>query len=160
MSFKHYRQSIMSWRHYERSSNLLLSYIPKLIHTKKTTLYQQEKQKNNLALEVPVSIAVSTLFWSCYGVWLHFCCSWSEWRMFLRELVTPTVFVCCFRIRGGGRVRSAAGRSLENRLHSVIRWRAVCTTFWWQLQVGEGVFFILWRYDWKLPWLVRNCGKM
>jgi len=27
-------------------------------------------------LEVPVGIAVSTLFWSCYGVWLHFCCSW------------------------------------------------------------------------------------
>jgi len=66
----------------------------------------------------------------------------------------------CFRIRGGGRVRSAAGRSLKIRLHSVIRWPAVCTSFSGQLQVGQGVFFILWRYDWKLLWFLRNCVRI
>jgi len=43
--------------------------------------------------------------------------------------VTPTVFMWCFRIRGGGRVRSAVGHSLENRLHSVIRLWAVWQSF-------------------------------
>ena len=28
------------------------------------------------------------------------------------------------------------------------------------LQVGKGVFFILWRYDWKLLWFVKNCVRM
>ena len=30
----------------------------------------------------------------------------------------PTVFVWCFKTKGGGKVRSADGRSFENRLHS------------------------------------------
>jgi hypothetical protein len=40
-----------------------------------------------------------------------------------------------------GRVCSTVGRLLENRLHSVIRCLAVCTTLSGQLQVGEDVFF-------------------
>ena len=63
----------------------------------------------------------------------------------------PTVFMWFFRTRRGGRFRSTAGRSLENRLLSVIRWRAVCTAFSGQLQIGEGVLFILCRYERKLP---------
>jgi len=39
----------------------------------------------------------------------------------------------------------------ENRLHSVIIWWVVCTTFSGQLQVDEGILFILWRYERKLP---------
>jgi len=52
-----------------------------------------------------------------------------------------------------------AGRSFENKLHSIIRWRAVCIAFSGQLQFGEGVLFILWRYERKLPWFVRNCVR-
>jgi hypothetical protein len=42
-------------------------------------------------------------------------------------------------------VCSTAGRLRENRLHSVIGCLAVCTALSGQLQVGEDVFFILWR---------------
>ena len=56
----------------------------------------------------------------------------------------------------GGRKLSTAGRSFENKLHSIIRWRAVCIAFLGQLQTGEGFLFILWRYEQKLPWFVRN----
>ena len=49
--------------------------------------------------------------------------------------------------------------SFENKLHSVIRWRAICIAFSGQLQFGEGVLFILWRYEWKVPWFVRNCVR-
>jgi hypothetical protein len=35
------------------------------------------------------------------------------------------------------------GRSFENKMHSFIRWRAVCIAFSGHLQFGEGVFFIL-----------------
>jgi len=114
----------------------------------------------HIAFEILVNNLVSTLFRSCYGIWLPFSCSWSVWKMFLRKLVTPTVFMWYCRPRGGGRVWSTVGRSLENRLHSVIRWWAVCTAFSGQLQVGEGVLFILWRYERKLPWFVRNCVRM
>jgi hypothetical protein len=61
-----------------------------------------------------------------------------------------------FKTRGGGRVWSTAGRSFENKLHSNIRWRVICITFSGQLQFGEGVLFISWRYERKLPWLIRN----
>ena len=119
-----------------------------------------------IAFEVLVNNLVST-FRSCYEVWLPFNSSWSVWKMFLRKLVTPKVFTWYkiqdtryFRTRGGGRVWSTVGGSLENRLRSVIRWWAVCTAFSWQLQVGEGVLLVLWRYERKLPWFVRNCVRM
>jgi hypothetical protein len=53
----------------------------------------------HLACEVLVNNLVSTLFRSCYGVWLPFSCSWSVWKRFLRKLVTPTVFMCYCRTR-------------------------------------------------------------
>ena len=59
------------------------------------------------------------------------------------------VFYC--RIRGGGSVLRTGGRSFDNKLHSGIRWWAVCRVFSGQLQFGEGVLFILWRYERKLP---------
>jgi len=80
--------------------------------------------------------------------------------IFLRKLVMPTVFLWCFRTRSRGRFRSTAGHSLENRLHSVIRWRAVCTAFSGQLQISEDFLFISCRYERKLPWFVRNCVRM
>ena len=97
---------------------------------------------------------------SCYRIWLHLDCSWSVWMIFLRKLVIPTVFMWCFTTRGGGRFRSTADGSLENRLHSVIRWRVVCTAFSGQLQIGKSVLFIICRYERKLPWFVRNCVRM
>jgi len=114
----------------------------------------------HIAFEVLFNNLFSTLFRSCYGVWLRFSCSCSAWKMFLRKLVTPTVFMWYFRTSRGGRVWSTDGRSLENRLHPVIRWQAVCAAFSGQLQVGEGVLFILWRYGRKLLWFVRNCVRM
>jgi len=69
------------------------------------------------------------------------------------------VFMWYFRTRGGGRDLSTAGRSFENKMHSVLRWRAVCIAISGQLQFGAGVLFILWRYEWKLPWFVRNCVR-
>jgi hypothetical protein len=41
-----------------------------------------------------------------------------------------------------GRVWSTAGRSFENKVHSNIRWWAVCIAFSGQLQFGGGVLFI------------------
>jgi hypothetical protein len=61
-----------------------------------------------------------------------------------------TVFMWCFRIRGGGRELSHAGRSFENKLHSFISCRDFCIAFSGQLQFGDGVLFILWRYERKL----------
>ena len=61
-----------------------------------------------------------------------------------------TVFMWYFKTRGGGRDLSTAGLSFENKLHSIIMCRAVCMTFSGQLQFGEGVLFILWRYERKL----------
>ena len=43
----------------------------------------------------------------------------------------------------GGRLCSTAGQLREKRLHSVIRWLAVCAACSGQLQVGEGPFFNL-----------------
>ena len=63
------------------------------------------------------------------GGFCPYCCTCSEWRMFLRKVVTPTVCIWCLRIMCGGLAWSAVGRSFENKLHSVIRWRAVCTAF-------------------------------
>jgi hypothetical protein len=57
----------------------------------------------------------------------------------------PTVFMRYFSVRGKGGLRSVAVRSLENRLHSVMRCWAVCSAFSVQLHNGVGVFFILWR---------------
>jgi hypothetical protein len=42
------------------------------------------------------------------------------------------------------------GRSFDSKLHSSIRWWAVCRAFSGQLQFGEGVLFILCRYERKL----------
>jgi hypothetical protein len=78
------------------------------------------------------------------------------WKILLRKLVILMVFMWCFRTRGGETVWSTVGRSLENRLHSVKRWRAVCTPFSGHLQIGGGVLFILWRYERKLLWFVRD----
>jgi hypothetical protein len=50
-----------------------------------------------------------------------------------------------------GRVLRTDGRSFDNKLHSSIRWWAVCRVFFGQLQFGEGVLFILWSYERKLP---------
>ena len=61
-----------------------------------------------------------------------------------------------FVIIGRGKFWSAAGRSFEKRLHSIIRCGAVCSTFSGQLQRGVGDFFIWWRYEWKQPWFVRS----
>ena len=47
-------------------------------------------------------------------------------------------------------------RSFDHKLHSNSRWRAVCTVFNGQFQYGEIVFFILYRYERKLPWFVKN----
>ena len=80
--------------------------------------------------------------------------------MSLRKLEKLTVCMWCFRIRRGGRLCSIAGRLHENRLHSVIRCLAVCTARSGQLQVGEDIFFILWRYDGNLPLFVRNCVRV
>jgi hypothetical protein len=55
------------------------------------------------------------------------------------------------RTRGGGSDLSTGARAFENTLHSNRRWRAVCIAFSEQLQFGEGVLFILWSYEWKLP---------
>jgi len=118
------------------------------------------KPMYRMAFEVLVNNLVSTMFRSCYGVWLPFNCSCSVWKMFQKKHVTPTLYMWYFRTSGGGRVWSIAGCSLENRLHSVIGWQAVCTAFSGQLQLGKGVLFILWRYEWKLPWFVRNCVRM
>jgi hypothetical protein len=71
-----------------------------------------------------------------------------------------TVFMWYFKTRGGGRDLSTAGRSFENKLHSIMRCRAVCMAFSGQLQFGEGVLFILWRYERNLPWFVRNWLRM
>jgi hypothetical protein len=39
----------------------------------------------------------------------------------------------------------------ESKLHSSIRWLAVCMAFSGQLQFGEGVLFILCMFEGKLP---------
>jgi hypothetical protein len=91
--------------------------------------------------------------------WLHLDCSWSVWIILLRKLVMPTVFMWYLRTRGGGRVWSTAGPSFENKLHCIIRWRAVCIAFSGQLQFGERILFTLWKYERRLPWFVRNCVR-
>ena len=80
--------------------------------------------------------------------------------MFLISLWTSTVCMWNCVITGRGRFRSAAGRSFEKRLHSVIRCCAVCSTISGQLQRDVGDFFILWRYERKQPWFVRSCVRM
>ena len=47
------------------------------------------------------------------------------------------------QIQRWGRVLRTGGRSFDNKLHSSIRWWAVCRVFSGQLQFGEGVLFIL-----------------
>jgi hypothetical protein len=66
-----------------------------------------------------------------------------------------TVFMCYFKTRGRGRDLSTASRSFENKLHSIIRCRAVCMAFSGQLQFGEGVLFILWRCELGCKGLIR-----
>ena len=41
---------------------------------------------------------------------------------------------------------SIGGLSFENILHSNRRWLAVCIAFSGELQFGEGVLLILWKY--------------
>jgi hypothetical protein len=62
-----------------------------------------------------------------------------------------TVFMWYCKTRGGGRDLRTDGRSFDNKLHSSIRWWAVCIVFSGQLQFGEGALFILLRYERKLP---------
>jgi hypothetical protein len=57
----------------------------------------------------------------------------------------PTVFMVYLSSMGKGRLRSVSGRSLENRLRSVMRCWAVCSAFPGQLHSGVGAFFFLWR---------------
>jgi len=52
------------------------------------------------------------------------------------------VYVVLQNQRGGRDLRTA-GRSFDHKLHSSIRWWAVCTVFSGQLQFGEDVLFIL-----------------
>jgi len=65
---------------------------------------------------------------------------------------------CCI-IRGSGSFRNTASLSLVNRLHSVKRCWAVCSAFSGQLHSGVGALFLLWRYERKQPWFVRNCCR-
>jgi hypothetical protein len=65
------------------------------------------------------------------------------------------MFMWYFSTRGGGSDLSSRGWSFENILHSNRRWRAVCIAFSGHMQFGEGVLFILWRYERTLPWFVR-----
>jgi hypothetical protein len=60
------------------------------------------------------------------------------WYMFLSNLETATVFMWYCIIRGRGRFWSTTGSSFENRLHSIMRCRAVCSAFSGQLQSGVG----------------------
>jgi hypothetical protein len=53
------------------------------------------------------------------------------------------VFMSYCIIRGRGSFRNTAGLSLENRLQSVMRCRAVCSSFSGQLHSGVGTFFLL-----------------
>jgi len=53
------------------------------------------------------------------------------------------VFMWYCRTRGGGRDLRIDGRSFDHKLHSSIRWWAVCMVFSGQLQFGEGVLLIL-----------------
>ena len=121
------------------------------------TYFSSQQQE---ALEVLYANPLKTAIICSLGGFCRYCCSCSEWRMFLRKAVTLTVCMWCLRIMGRGLVCSAVGRSFENKLHSVIRWRDVCTAFLGHMQVGEGVFFILWRYDWKVPGFVKKCVRM
>jgi hypothetical protein len=57
------------------------------------------------------------------------------------------VFMWYFKTRGGGRDLSTAGRSFENKLHSIATCQAICMAFSGQLQFGGDVLFILWRYE-------------
>ena len=41
-----------------------------------------------------------------------------------------------------------------------MRWQAVCTAPSGQLQIGEGILFISWRYEQKMPQFVRNCVRV
>jgi hypothetical protein len=54
----------------------------------------------------------------------------------------PTVFMWYFRMRGKGRIRSIAGRSLGNRLHSVMRCWAICSAFSGPLHSGVARGFL------------------
>jgi hypothetical protein len=56
-----------------------------------------------------------------------------------------TAFMRYPNIRGRRRDWRTVGRSLVNRLHSVMMCRAVWTSFSGQLQYGEDVLFILRR---------------
>jgi hypothetical protein len=49
--------------------------------------------------------------------------------MFVSNLEMSTVFMWCCSIRERGRVLITAGRSFENRLHSIMRCLAVCSAF-------------------------------
>jgi hypothetical protein len=63
-------------------------------------------------------------------------------------------------IWGRGSFRNTTGLSLENRLQSVMRCRAVCSAFSGQLHSGVGAFLPLKTYERKQPWFVRNCVRM
>ena len=111
---------------------------------------------------VRVDYIIGVVCWPCRFCWAWFpsSCSDIEWKMLLRKLETLAVCIWNFRIRCGGRLCSTAGRFLENRLHSVIRCPAVWIAFSGQLQIGEVVFSILYRYARNLPWFVRNCVRI
>ena len=79
--------------------------------------------------------------------------------MFLISMDTSAVFMWCCIIRGSGSFRNTASLSLVNRLHSVKRCWAVCSAFSGQLHSGVGALFLLWRYERKQPWFVRNCCR-
>ena len=51
----------MSWKHYERSSNLLLTYIHKLIHYNKEKMWHlTPTKKDSLTKEVKISFKPNT----------------------------------------------------------------------------------------------------
>jgi len=65
------------------------------------------------------------------------------WKMGIRKLVVPTVFIWYWRNSGGGIDLSAGGRSVNSTLQLNKRWCAVCMGFSGQLQCGEDNLFIL-----------------
>jgi len=73
-----------------------------LFHSNRVHSVGYNKYMYHIAFEVLLNNLISTLFRSCYRVWLPFSCSWNMWKMFLRKLVTPKVFMWYFRTRGGG----------------------------------------------------------
>jgi hypothetical protein len=68
-------------------------------------------------------------------------------KMDLSILGTLIVFMWYCIISRRGRVCSTVGHYFEKRLHCTMRFHAVCSVFSGQVQIGEGAFVILWRYE-------------